>query len=398
MKHYINILSILLVVALLCLIPACTKEPVPDPPDIPANEAHITDTVRYNADHMTAYNFVYPSTDPNGNPVMLSGTITLGDSVTRHRPAKGILLYNHFTVYRADQCPTRGDLSIQKVLARSPLITISPDYYGFGITESKHQAYCISSVNAQNSVDALIAARKILTDMGYSWENHLFNSGYSQGGQTSIGVVRLLAERYPEIQLDYTFAGAGSYDIPATYRQFLQDTVAGMPSTVVSVLLAYNEFFRLNVPYSHIFIEPLLSHIDQWILSKQYTRQEIDALLHARTIADYVTPTMLNLQSDLSQRFIAAMEKDNLCHGWTPRRNEHIYLFHNTKDITVPPVNTTNLYRFLTDNGAVNVTLDIDDYGGTNALPAHETGALYFVMHSVQTIANILGIEPWSIL
>ena len=120
MKHYLHILSILLVVALLCLFPACKKEPVPDPPDIPANEAHITDSVRYNADHMTAYNFVYPSTDPYGNPVMLSGTITLGDSVTRHRPAKGLLLYNHFTVYRADQCPTRGDLSIQKIMARGP--------------------------------------------------------------------------------------------------------------------------------------------------------------------------------------------------------------------------------------------------------------------------------------
>ena len=262
MKHPIQSLSFLLTVILLCFLSACTKEPNPDPTDNPDGEAYITDSVRYATDHMTVYNFVYPSTDPAGNPVMLSGTISLGNSVTRHRPAKGLMLYNHFTVYRADQCPTRGDLSIQKVMARSPLITISPDYYGFGSTESKPQAYCISSINAQSSVDALIAARKLLTALGYSWDNHIFNSGYSQGGQTAMGVVRLVAEHYPDIHFDYTFAGAGTYDIPATYRCFLQDSIAGMPSTVASVLLAYNHFFHLDYPYSDIFIDPLLSHID----------------------------------------------------------------------------------------------------------------------------------------
>ena len=163
-------------------------------------------------------------------------------------------------------------------------------------------------------------------------------------------------------------------------------------------LLAYNEFCHINIPHSNIFIEPLLSHINEWILSKQYTRQEIDALINSHSLADYLTPAMLNLESDLSQRFISAMETDNLCKGWTPRSNEPIYLFHNTQDITVPAVNTTNLYNYLTSQGATNITLDIDDYGSSDVLPAHETGAIYFMMHSVQTIADILGIEPWSIL
>ena len=396
MKHTLHVLFLLLSAAILSLLSACTKEPIPDP-DSHDDEAYITDSVRYTADHMTVYNFVYPSTDPAGNPVMLSGTISLGDSVTRHRPAKGLMLYNHFTVYRADQCPTRGDLSIQKVMARSPLITISPDYYGFGSTESKPQAYCISSVNAQSSVDALIAARKLLTSLGYSWDNHIFNSGYSQGGQTAMGVVRLVAGHYPDIHFDYTFAGAGSYDIPATYRCFLQDSIAGMPSTVVSVLLSYNHFFHLDYPYSDIFIEPLLSHIDEWILSKRYTRQEIDAMIDAHSIADYVTSTMLDLNSDISQRFLSTLDLDNLCHGWTPRSDEPIYLFHNSQDITVPATNTLNLYNFLTTHGATQVTLDVDDYGSSPAIPAHETGAVYFMMHSVQTMSTLLGIQPWSI-
>lgn len=396
MKHHIHPFSFLLAVTLFYLLSGCTKEPVPSP-DNHDDEAYITDSVHYASDHMMAYNFVYPSTDPDGNPVMLSGTITLGDSITRQRPAKGLSLYSHFTIYRADQCPSRGELSIQKVMARSPLITISADHYGFGTSESKHQAYCISNANAQNSIDALLAARKLLTAFGYKWDDHLFNIGYSQGGQTALGIVRLVAEHYPDIHFDYTLAGAGPYDLPATYRQFQSNSLFDMPSTVISVLLAYNEFCHLDIPYSNIFIEPLLSHINEWILSKQYTRQEIDALINARSLADYLTPAMLNLESDLSQRFISAMETDNLCKGWTPRSNEPIYLFHNTQDNTVPPVNTQNLYQYLTTHGATNVTLDMDDYGGTPILPAHETGAIFFQTHAIQIIAEILGIEPWSI-
>ena len=397
MKRYIHTLPFLLAATILCLVSACTKEPLPDPPDNHDEEAYITDSVRYASDHMTVYNFVYPSTDPEGNPIMLSGTISLGDSVTRHRPAKGLMLYNHFTVYRADQCPTRGDLSIQKVMARSPLITISPDYYGFGITESKPQAYCISAVNAKSSVDALVAARKLLTSLGYSWDDHIFNSGYSQGGQTAMGVVRHVAEHHPDIHFDYTFAGAGSYDLPATYRCFMLDSIAGMPSTVVSVMLAYNHFFHMDIPYSEMFIEPLLSHIEDWILSKRYTREEIDALIDAQSLADYIAPALLNLNSDISKQFLSVLDEDNLCHGWTPRSSEPIYLFHNTQDITVPATNTLNLYHYITTHGATQVTLDVDDYGSSAALPAHETGAIYFMMNSVQIMSDILGIQPWSI-
>jgi hypothetical protein len=233
--------------------------------------------------------------------------------------------------------------------------------------------------------------------MGYRWDDHLFNFGYSQGGQTAMGITRLVAEHYPDIHFDYTFAGAGPYDLPSTYRQFVSDPLMGMPSTVISVMLSFNEYCHLGIPYSDLFIEPTLSHIDEWILSKRYTRQEIDALINAHSMADYLTPAMLDLETDLSHSMLAAMETDNLCHGWTPRSTEPIYLFHNTQDNTVPPINTVNLYQFLTNHGATNITLDTADYGSSPILPAHETGAIYFQTRSIQIIADILGIQPWSI-
>jgi len=346
---------------------------------------------------MTVYNFVYPSIDPYGQTVMLSASITMGDSVTRQQPALGMILYNHFTVYQADQCPTKGELDIQKMLAHGKLITVSPDYYGFGATGAKHQAYCISHINAQSSIDALLAARNLLSDMGYSWDNILFNTGYSQGGQTAMGVVRLVAEKYPNIDITCTFAGAGSYDLPATYRQFLSDTVAGMPSTIISVLLAYNEYYNINIAHSSMFVEPVLSHINDWFYSKNYTRQQIDSLVGTTVMTEYLTSQVLDLESDISLSLMEVMDDDNLCQGWSPRSEEPIYLFHNTQDNTVPAVNTTHLYQYLTTHGATQVTLDVDDYGSSPSTPAHETGALFFLLHSISTMCDLLGITQWNV-
>ncbi|MBR6899732.1 MAG: hypothetical protein IKN29_05520 [Bacteroidales bacterium] len=388
-----------ILVSMVLLLTAChkdTPEPTPQPQPQPVGAIYITDSVRYETEHMTAYNYVYPSTDPDGQPVTLSATITMGDSIKQAKSAMGLILYNHFSVYRADQCPSRGELSIQKSLARSPLITVSPDHYGFGATESKHQAYCISSVNAQASVDALLAAEVLLADMGYTWSDNLFNVGYSQGGQTAMGVTRLVAQSYPDISFTCTLAGAGPYDIASTYRLMMQDSVGGYPSNIISVLLSYNEFAHLDIAHDAMFLEPVLSHIDAWFFSKQYTRQEIDALVGTFLVADYLTPALIDLNSDLSQQLSQAFDADNLCQGWTPRSNEPIYLFHNTQDNIVSPANTVNLYNHLMASGATHVTLDTAAYGTFPVLNGHDTGALIFIVNTTNVLAEMLGIEPWN--
>jgi hypothetical protein len=288
----------------------------------------------------------------------------------------------------------------------SGLITVSADYYGFGVTEDKQQAYCIGSVNAQASVDALIAARQLLKSMGYQWNDVLFNAGYSQGGQTSMAVLRLVTEKYPDIHITYTFAGGGSYDIPETYRQFIQTGTTAMPSTVISVLLAYNEYFSLNIPRKDVFVEPTLSHIDDWVLSKRFTREEIDQKVGSGEISAFATPTMLDLNSDLSKQFMAAFEKDNLSKGWSPRKGDKVLITHNRSDGAVPVVNAEKMYELFLSKG-LNVSMKsndqpdilvrIEDWGAWTLfnLPAHETGALMFVMATISKVCDELNIKPW---
>ena len=360
-------------------------------PDL-ITEAHITDTTYYADKSLTAYNFVYPSKDPYGNDVMLSGTITFGDAVKDSAYAKGLLLYNHYTVYRADQCPSKGYLSDQKYFSLLSLITISPDYYGFGATESKNQGYCISQANAQAAVDALLAAKKILAAKGFSWGDRLFNLGYSQGGQTTMGVIRLVAEKNLDINFTNTFAGAGVYDLPQTYRQFLSASFAGKPSTVVSVMLAYNQYKNLGIAREAMLTEPVLSLIDEWILSKNYTLEEIDQMIGPLTIDQYSTPTMRDTASSLSLSMMEALDLDNLCKGWSPRGNEKILLFHSSLDDYVPVVNTHNLYNFLIDKGLPpdNVDLDIQVIGPAGDTPAHKNAGTTFGLTALAKMIELL--------
>ncbi len=382
--------------SLVFLFAACNREE-PEEPIIEQQPttAQLTSTVHYAADKMTAYNFTYTSTDPYGEPVTLSATITMSDRLTTDDIAEGIMLYNHFTIYRADQCPSLGCLGEQAMIVGSGLITISPDYYGFGVTEDKPQAYCISRDNAQAAVDALIEGRKLLANMGFKWKDNLFNAGYSQGGQTSMAVVRLISEKYPNIHITKTFAGGGSYDLPATYHRFVAIDRSAMPSTVISVMLAYNHFKELGIARDSMFIEPLLSHIDDWVLSKRYTREEIDDLVGTNDLSVFIAPVMMDTNSSLSHKMMVAIDGDNLCKGWTPRSDESLMLVHHTRDGAVPVENTMNLIAFLQQQGVSDIDVVVDDFGNAMGLPAHETGALTFINAAKEWLCQYLGIAAW---
>ena len=386
-------------VAAVALFSSCQKDDettTPKPP-APPQGMYIADTVHYADKGATAYNFVYTSTDPYGEPVQLSAAIVLADSVVEKRRSRGFMLYNHISVFRADECPTRGANDIEKKMVGSGLITVSADYYGFGVSEQYGQAYCFADANAQASIDALLAAKKLLAWHGYTWDDNLFVCGYSQGGQTAMGVVKLVAENYPDLHITLAIAGGGIYDLPATYNYMVTTDSTDQPGTVVQVILAYNNIYNLGIPRSDIFREPLLSHIDEWVLSKRYRRVQVDSLMGVSRLSQFLTTDMMDLNSENSQRLIAAFDHSNLCKGWTPRGDENLVLFHSSTDNTVPPVNTENLNQFLLQNG-VQAELVINDFGSTPESDAHTTGAIWFAILAVNRISGILHIQPWSIL
>lgn len=339
------------------------------------------------------YVFNYPSVDPFGNPCTLSGTITVNKKlIEEDKPFNGIMLFNHFTIYETTQAPSRGAIEFPTGAAIiTNFIIVAPDYYGFGITEKEPQAYCISRANGRAALDAYLAAKRLIEDLNVKKNNDFVIAGYSEGGQTSMGVLREISERHPEIEVKRAFVGDGPYDINSMYDAITKGDTE-MPSTVCNLLWAYNHFFRLGYDIHDYLKDPVASNFDEWFLSKKNKRKALDLeLIKTNKTSDICTDAVLDTNSPLSLKFKEAFREDALTSGWTPRSDFDILLFHDTKDDVVPVENYHAMKKFLDDHhikteGLVDEYSSelIKEFGVTN----HETAAATFFLKIAEWISE----------
>ena len=334
------------------------------------------------------YVFNYPSIDPFGNPCTLSGTITVDKSyLAEGKPFNGILLYNHFTIYETTQAPSRGAVEVPTGAALTHFIVVAPDYYGFGITEKEPQAYCISRANGRASLDAYLAAKRLIEDLEVKKGDDFVIAGYSEGGQSTMGVLREISERHPEVKVKRAFAGDGPYDINSMYGAISKGDTE-MPSTVCNVLWAYNHFFQLGYGIHDYLKDPVAKNFDEWFLSKKYKRKALDEeLIKTKKTSDFCTAAVLNTNSALSLKFKEAFSKDALTSGWKPRSDFDIMLFHDTKDDVVPVDNYYAMKQFLDDNNIKTEGL-VGDYSGeakeSLGTTNHEASAATFFVKIIE--------------
>ena len=353
--------------------------------------ACITDSIPVEIfpDYMN-YVFNYPSFDPFGNPCTLSGTITVNKSLIKDdKPYNGILLYNHFTIYATTQAPSRGAVEFPTGAAFTNFIVVAPDYYGFGITEKKPQAYCISRANGRASLDAYLAAKRLIEDLKVKKGDDFVIVGYSEGGQTTMSVLREISERHSEIKVKRAFAGDGPYDINSMYDTITKGYTE-MPSTACNVLYAFNYFFRLGYDIHDYLKDPVAKNFDKWFLSKQYKRLALDEeLIKTKKTSDLCTEAVLDTNSPLSRRFKAAFSADALTSGWTPRSDFDVMLFHDTKDDVVPVENFYAMSKFLKSHG-IKTQEFVGEYSSETTkelgVSNHEVSALTFFLRIIEWI------------
>jgi pimeloyl-ACP methyl ester carboxylesterase len=353
--------------------------------------ACITDSIPVEIfpDYMN-YVFNYPSIDPFGNPCTLSGTITVDKSLIKdNQPYNGILLYNHFTIYATTQAPSRGAVEFPTGAAFTNFIVVAPDYYGFGITEKEPQAYCIARANGRASLDAYLAAKRMIEDLNVKKGDDFVIAGYSEGGQTTMSVLREISERHSEIKVKRAFAGDGPYDINSMYDAITKGDTE-MPSTVCNLLYAYNHFFNLGYDIHDYLKDPVAKNFDEWFLSKKYKRKALDEeLIKTKKTSDLCTEAVLNTNSSLSHRFKEAFRTDALTSGWTPRSDFDVMLFHDTKDDVVPVENFYAMSKFLKDNG-IKTQEFVGEYSSEATKEAgitnHEVAAAVFFLRIIEWV------------
>ena len=352
----------------------------------------------------TYVNFVYPSVDPQGNPISLSGAIVVPQDIYNGEvKADGILLVNHYTISHKDEIPTRGYNYTESMLIANPLrpnyIIIESDFYGFGATERFPQAYIFGTANGRASLDALRAGKRILTDLGFDYGKLLFTAGYSSGGFDAMATLKEaeINPDYSDIHFDKTFSGGGPYDIVTVYNEYVkQDSIKYLVS-VPLMLVAFNENGNLGLDYNDIFNPLIADHIDDWILSKNYATWDVNYLIGTEhTLTDMLRPAYLDVNSPQARVLLDYFARKSMtATDWTPDPEQNIYLMQSRGDDYISFLGTRRMIDFLADAGYEKSCIPGKTHLQTNTLitdMGHLATALVF---AAQTAASL---KAWPLM
>ena len=313
----------------------------------------------------------YTGHDIDGSPLVLSGKLLLPAS----GPVKNMVIVSHFTIGANYECPSES-FPLEGIVAAKGYAVVIADYIGFGVTSQRIHPYMHTESTARSVVDMALAVKPYLKHIGREPQSpEVYLMGYSQGGATTIGVMRMIQREYArELPIRKVFAGGGPYDLAATYDKAMALDETGIPCAIPMIVQGVNEGEDLGLEMSDFFLPNLLDHYEEWINSKRYTVKQINQLMGARSLHELMTEAGRNKQNRETSRLYKALMINSVL-DFIP---EHpIYLFHSTVDQTVPFVNALSAERYFK---GYNISFDFDDYGN------HGNGALRFIVNVAQQL------------
>lgn len=310
----------------------------------------------------------YYTNDPQGNTVTASGIISYPVSTELIRST---VMAEHYTISANYEAPSLQMSALESVLALYEYMVIIPDFLGFGTTKELRHPYLHVENTAQVSIDMLFAVREYMESKNAPLSKDIYITGYSQGGAAALATQKMAEEKYTsDISIKRVIAGGGPYDLTAMFDNFAKTNDASYPCSLPLTIIGLDYGDNLNLDYSKVFIEPLLSNYDAWINSKQYNMSELNHKLGSNMIssfmhADFFTETT---NSEL-KKIYTSLDKNSLI-NWAPKSS--ILLVHGKKDDVVPFFCTKNAYDSFKAKGA-NVELIETDSGHK------ETAITYYI-------------------
>jgi len=188
----------------------------------------------------------YNTVDPVDAPTTASGALMVPNGADPAcQGGRPILLYAHgaviersFNIANITDPASAEGLLVALAFAARGYIVVAPNYAGFDASTLDYHPYLHAAQQANDAVDALIAARSALptrfaptvTDVG-----KLFLTGYSQGGFVAMATHRLLQERGDPVTASAPMSGP--YALGAFGDAVFYGQVIGSAPLLVSWLL-----------------------------------------------------------------------------------------------------------------------------------------------------------------
>ena len=302
--------------------------------------------------------YEYPSKDGDGQPVTISGIVMVpADIANGTTPCDGIILFNHHTIGSPEQAPSQGELDVPSGILANPLkpnyIIVMSDYIGYGSSIGHKIAYLCGDTNARNCLDGLLAARQLLTDKQIPQGRFLFNMGYSQGGTESMYIAKLRDMEYKNrgITFDKTFSGGGMLDCEEAYEAYVKKDQCDAINDVAMFLISVNENCHLGIDYHKLFKEPLASHVQEVIETKDkgvLSRIGVSAL---DSLHQLLQPAYMDRSSDEYKALKAKLAEIKITNGWEPDTTQRYFIEHSRHDNYVPIKCGRAIIPWMTKNG-----------------------------------------------
>lgn len=348
------------------------------------------------------YMYSFQSVDAEGLPVNVSAAVWVPAEIYNGTtPCDGVVLYNHFTHLKATERVSVGGEALCNAILSSPMkpnyVFVISDYLGFGLTENRPQAYLCGKTNSRNSLDGLLAARKLMNDYHIPQGKYLFNMGYSQGGTESMFAARLCDEEYKDkgITFDKTFSGGGPLDFQKVYTEMVRIGRTSIPSAVVLMVVSLNENYHMGLNYKEVFQDPIASHIDDWILSKDYTEAELRKMIGSDSLKHFFQPAYMDMESEPAKALLKKLKEISLTTDWKPDVTQRYYIEHSRHDDYVPIQSSRTIFSWMREKGFTTSLVPGKTSLQTNTVVfklGHEASAVVWL---IQTAA---AIQAWPVL
>lgn len=327
---------------------------------------------------VSAISYTYISADPQGEPVELSALLYVPDAALDGTKAlTGIALTNHGTIGSNAECPTMK-AQFEGGLAWKNYAMVMPDYYGFGASVDRPQAFLDPETTARGNIDAYLAARQLLEDRKVTLPSRLYSFGYSQGGFNSMANLKYVSE-HPELSIHFekVMCGGSPFDVELTWNAYTNGTFRNAISFVPMSMVSFNEAQQLGIPYGDLFKGEMLANWRHWILAKEYKVAEINELIGTNNLADVLNGDFLAGRGEAYERIMAVCRRFSLTSGWTPPSGTKIILYHSNEDDTVPYANLTAMKAFLDTTAPGSYTVSDGNNGG------HVNAIVSFILNLV---------------
>ena len=308
----------------------------------------------------------YKGHDIDGNEIILSGKVLL----PKKGAIKNMILVSHFTIGSNPECPSEA-FPLEGILASKGYAVVIADYIGFGITKNRIHPYMHVESTARAVVDMGLAVKPYLEHIGRKPESdQVILFGYSQGGSTTLGVMKMIQkECWDKLPIKKVYAGAGPYDLAATYDVSIEEDHTSIPCAIPMIVQGVSVGGDLGLNMEDFFKPHLLEHYDEWINSKSYTVREINNFIGSKYVKDILTEEGRNKTNPKTAKLYKSLLINSVL-DFTPKAP--IHMFHSMDDTTVPFENSKRAEKYFKGQ---NVTYDFGHYG------SHGNGFIRFILN-----------------